>query len=337
MSKLLFCAIFLALLAHTAAAESVITIEVNQSGNAFWTMEKRLPLTPPEINEWDAMLKTGQNISRPQDIEELKDTIDLFMSTAQNFSNRSMKVENLTVSYDTLKTMSGGFGIIRFNFLWNNFSRTESDKIHIGDAFPMGFVLSAGNVLVVKIPDHYEVESVSPKFDRQDGNMLIWEGTLYPRFGKEEPELVLSPEVSPEVINQETLPTWSIIIAALVVLLFGILLIFWKRRQNPKYKNLAPESKDGTDMEMISDYTDEKSDTAALTSELTEEEYLGDEELIEKFLTKSGGQAFQTDIVKDIGFSKSKISIVLARMKEEGRIIKIKKGKENIIRLAVKK
>jgi uncharacterized membrane protein len=66
------------------------------------------------------------------------------------------------------------------------------------------------------------------------------------------------------------------------------------------------------------------------------EEILGDEEMIERYLIKCKGQAYQTDIVNDSGLSKSKISIVLARMKDEGRILKIRKGKENIIRLVKK-
>lgn len=59
----------------------------------------------------------------------------------------------------------------------------------------------------------------------------------------------------------------------------------------------------------------------AALPELTEVD-LRDEEMIEKFLIKSGGQAYQSDIVKEIGVSKSKISIVLAKMKEEGRILR---------------
>ena len=67
------------------------------------------------------------------------------------------------------------------------------------------------------------------------------------------------------------------------------------------------------------------------------EEILGDEEMIQRYLIKFGGQAYQTDIVKESGLSKSKISIVLAKMKDEGQIIKIRKGKENIIRLVTNK
>jgi len=42
---------------------------------------------------------------------------------------------------------------------------------------------------------------------------------------------------------------------------------------------------------------------------------------------------FQSDLVRRTDFSKSKLSMVLSDLKEKGTIIKIKKGKENLIRL----
>ncbi|HUW67226.1 MAG TPA: hypothetical protein VMW20_04170 [Candidatus Nanoarchaeia archaeon] len=57
------------------------------------------------------------------------------------------------------------------------------------------------------------------------------------------------------------------------------------------------------------------------------------EEMIEQILNRSGGQVYQSEIIKEMRLSKSKISILLTKMKEEGKIIKIRKGKENIIRL----
>ncbi|HEY6585771.1 MAG TPA: hypothetical protein VIY97_01245, partial [Candidatus Methanoperedens sp.] len=67
-------------------------------------------------------------------------------------------------------------------------------------------------------------------------------------------------------------------------------------------------------------------------SELAKED-LEDEEMVKQFLLRSGGQAYQTDIVEHSGLSKSKISMVLSKMKDDGMIIKIRKGKENLIRL----
>ncbi len=57
------------------------------------------------------------------------------------------------------------------------------------------------------------------------------------------------------------------------------------------------------------------------------------EDEIEKLLSDAGGTAFQSDIVNATGFSKSVISIVLSRMREERKIVKIRRGRENLIRL----
>jgi DNA-binding transcriptional ArsR family regulator len=54
---------------------------------------------------------------------------------------------------------------------------------------------------------------------------------------------------------------------------------------------------------------------------------------IEKLLFDAGGTAFQSDIVNATGLSKSAISIVLSRMREDGKIVKIRRGRENLIRL----
>jgi uncharacterized membrane protein len=63
-------------------------------------------------------------------------------------------------------------------------------------------------------------------------------------------------------------------------------------------------------------------------------EDMDDEEMIRQFLLRKGGQAYQSEIVEHSRLSKSKISMVLSKMKGDGKILKIRKGKENLIRLA---
>jgi uncharacterized membrane protein len=233
--------------------------------------------------------------------------MEWFLLSAEKYSNRSMRALNFNISYDTTKTLSGDFGIIRYSFEWKKFSRVESEKIFIGDIFSEGMLLSSDNVLIIKIPEDYEVVSTSPNFDKRDGNRLIWDGTLYRSFGKGEPALVLSRPANSTGI-------W-LMLGILAALTVGSSMIFLRKRWAVSSET---ESKDITPL-------------PALT-----EEDLQYEELIERILIKSGGQAYQSDIVKEIGFSKSKISLVLAKMKEDGRILKIKKGKENLIRLVRK-
>ncbi len=57
------------------------------------------------------------------------------------------------------------------------------------------------------------------------------------------------------------------------------------------------------------------------------------EDEIEKLLSDAGGAAFQSDIVNTAGLSKSAISVVLSRMHKDGKIVKIRRGRENLIRL----
>jgi len=306
MKRVVLFFLFLLLVIHSASAQSLITIDVQENGNAIWTMEEYLPLvSQEEIDEWEEFIHNGQDIEQyKSDIEEFRIRIDWFLSSAEEYSNRPMDAKNFKISYDTAKTLLGTFGIVRFSFEWINFSRTESDKFFIGDVFSEGMILSYDNVLIINIPMGYEVESVSPDFDERDGNRLIWDGTLARSFDKGEPALVLS---------REKTDTGMLVLASVMVILAtGASVLLFKRKKsfisstkNDIYPILSPDAT----------------------------EVLGDEEMIEQILIRSGGQMYQSEIVKLSGLSKSKISILLSKMKKDGMIIKIKKGKGYIIRL----
>ncbi len=306
MKRVVLFFLFLLLVIQSASAQSLIIIDVQENGNAIWTMEEYLPLaSQEEIDEWEEFIQNGQDTEQYQnDIEEFRIKIDWFLSSAEESSNRPMDAKNFKISYDTAKTLSGTFGIVRFSFEWMDFSRTESGKIFIGDVFSEGMILSSDNVLIINIPMGYKVESVSPDFDERDGNGLIWDGTLARSFDKGEPALVLSREKTDTGI-------W-VLVLALVILAAAASVILFKRKKS---------SISGT----------ENNADPILSPMATE--VLEDEEMIEQILIRSGGQMYQSEIVKQSGLSKSKISIVLSKMKEDGIIIKIKKGKGNIIRL----
>ncbi len=346
---------------HIAGAESIITVNVNESGTAFWTMEKRLPLTKPELTEWEAAIKTGQNISRYRDVPEFNDTINQFQRSSQNFSNRSMEIADVNVSFDTLSTVSGDFGIIRYTFLWKNFSHGDSENIFVGDAFTEGMVLSPASVLIINIPDGYNLIYVSPNYDQREGSRLIWGGTLYRNFSRGEPDLVLSRSNVPiPVANGPEKFMWPLIIISIVVIVSVALVVFLRRKRSANEKGNESKAEHGELKEILKTpevwnnlvqllhkefgtQSVEELEKAAREQRLKKldekaqtpraEEDLEYEEKIEQYLLRSGGQAYQSDIVKESGLSKSKISMVLAAMKEDGLIIKIRKGKENLIRL----
>lgn len=302
MRRVIFFFIFLLVWAQAAGAQSIITVEVHDNGNALWIMEKQLPLNnQTDIDDWEEFIKTGQT-GNQQEIADFSKRMEWFLLSAQKFSNRSMSAEKFNLSYNTAKTPSGAYGLIQYSFEWNNFARSESGKIIIGDAFSEGMLLSQDNVLVIKIPDGYDVEKASPGFDKRDGNRLIWDGTLYRNFARGEPTVVF--------VSSGINPLFLIVI--LIILAAGAFFMFTKRR-----------SKLGT-----------QSDPVSLENIAIED--LKYEEKIERFLLRSGGQASQSDIIKEIGLSKSRVSTILSQMKEKGQIIKIKNGSGNLIRIAKK-
>ena len=123
------------LLIHTATAKSIIIIDVHEKGSAVWTVEEYLPLANQnEIDEWNKFIQSRETIEQYQyHIGEFKERIEEFIYLAEVSSNRSMEAENYTI--DTVNTISGAFGIVRFSFNWTNFSITDSNKIFIGDVF----------------------------------------------------------------------------------------------------------------------------------------------------------------------------------------------------------
>ncbi|MBC7114008.1 MAG: hypothetical protein PWR09_682 [Archaeoglobi archaeon] len=58
-----------------------------------------------------------------------------------------------------------------------------------------------------------------------------------------------------------------------------------------------------------------------------------DEEVIIELLKDGGGEMLQSEIVRRTGFSKSKVSVLISRLQKEGKVEKVMKGRENLIRL----
>jgi uncharacterized membrane protein len=303
MKKVSLFLFFLILWAQAAAAQALITVEVHENGDAIWTMEKRLSLpNQTDVEDWEEFIKTAQ-AENQQDLLDFGKRMDWFLVSAQTLSGRPMKAENFNIIYDTAKSPSDSYGIVRYSFNWLNFSRLENGKIFIGDSFSEGMVLSQDNVLVIKIPDGYDVESVSPAFDKRDGARLIWDGTLYRNFNRGEPNLVLARSGSGQ---------WFYLVI-LIVIASGAAIIFFIKRKKTKPQQDPSSSPDNLEIEDL--------------------KY---EEIIKRFLVRSGGEASQSDIITEISLSKSRVSTILSQMKDKGEIIKIKNGKGNLIRIVSK-
>ena len=66
---------------------------------------------------------------------------------------------------------------------------------------------------------------------------------------------------------------------------------------------------------------------------LSETELFSLEERIIQILKTSGGEQYQSEIVKNLGLPKSTVSATLNDLHKRGIIQKVKRGRENLIRL----
>ncbi|ELY98317.1 hypothetical protein C482_12397 [Natrialba chahannaoensis JCM 10990] len=66
---------------------------------------------------------------------------------------------------------------------------------------------------------------------------------------------------------------------------------------------------------------------------LSEDDLLTDEDRVVKLIRENGGRMKQVNIVDETGWSKSKVSMLLSEMEDDGTISKLRVGRENIISL----
>ena len=134
---------------------------------------------------------------------------------------------------------------------------------------------------------------------------------------------------SSAVVNAEGLALSLVLIA--VVVLGVVLGIAW-------YTGVLPRSHDGdTAAEESTPVGGPEPDTdtrAPDTAGETQQELLSDEDHVLQLLEEHGGRMKQVYIVEQTDWSKSKVSMLLSDMEEDGEISKLRVGRENIISLA---
>jgi len=271
------------------------TITIVEDGTAFWRVEYRTLLAT------DADRESFASYTRDLPSVYLPRVRDLMQrSAAQSAVSTSRYMEINNVSGDTVIQTSptGRYGIIIYTFHWTGFAQPESD-LTIGDAFAGGMYLAKDNTLIIRYPSEYTVSRVEPQPDQQrDG--LIWYGQRSFREG--EPGIVL---------EKTTFPLIPAVIGLVLVIgiMSGYLLYHIRKRKNAQ---------------------DEPEEPATPLSKAEEENL---EDRILQLLRANGGELYQSEIVRVLDVPKSTASSTLNILYQKGIILKVKKGRENLIRL----
>lgn len=304
--KMLVCFVLLLPLALTGMAAAAATpdysitytITVADDGSALWRVEYRtLLLSDSDTMDFDAYSRDLPTVYLPQ----FRDLMERSAAQAAVATGRNMQVSGVTGDAVTQESPTGRYGVVVYTARWGDFARTGA-TLTIGDAFGGGLYLEKDNSLVIRYPEGYTVAQAEPApDDSRDG--LVWYGQR--SFGAGEPRVVLEQPAFP------LLPVTAGLVLVIVIA-FAVFTFYRGRTKNsgdPQDENIAP-------------------------SPLSTTELMSIEDRIVQLLRSQGGEQFQSDIVRMIGLPKSTVSTVLNDLHTRGKIIKVKKGRENLIRLS---
>ncbi|OYR57749.1 helix-turn-helix transcriptional regulator [Halorubrum halodurans] len=237
-------------------------------------------------------------------------------------------------------------GELRLTFVWTEFLAEDGEDLVLGDALTTADngtwlrSLESGQTVEVTTPEGYSISGTPGANVRLEDNAVVIEG---PRVfaGDDRVAVVYGP--APATPAGET-PPWTLLAGAIVLAAVVIAggLVGYRRFGSD---DPAPAGTDGSDPghdtetrtggesgAVGTDPNDEPDDEAG--DEVEEDlSLLSDEERVERLLDRNGGRMRQADIVAETGWSDAKVSQLLSAMADEGRVEKLRLGRENLISL----
>jgi uncharacterized membrane protein len=271
------------------------TITIQEDGTAIWHVEYRTLLaSDDDVKMFNDYAGNMSSTYLPQ----FEDLMQRSAAEAAAATSRPMETDDFSGDAVIQTSPTGQYGVVFYSFRWNGFAKTGSN-LAVGDALAGGLYLAKENTLIVRYPAGYTVSVAEPAPDQvRDG--LIWYGLR--SFGTGEPRLVF---------EKSAFPPLPILLgfAIIVLIILGALVIISKKRC---YKPDEPEE---------------------TTTPLPEADLISLEERIIQLLKTTGGEQYQSEIVRNLGLPKSTVSATLNDLHQRGVIQKIKKGRENLIRL----
>jgi hypothetical protein len=254
--------------------------------------------------------------------------------------SRSARIEN-------------GTGYLELRFVWTNFAEASEGRLRVGDVFrtPQGTWLpglAANQTLVVLGPPGYGVSSAPIGPSR---GALRWDGpmefepeslTITYRRGLRDRETRTTTPPADTGVNFAPLAGIAALGVGLLFLLYvrtyGLALPGGKDEKSTEGGGAARPS-DGasgtgapTGADSAGSAGGDDPDGGIGTADV-DTDLLSDEERVERLLDSNGGRMRQADIVTETRWSNAKVSQLLSAMDRDGRVEKLRIGRENLISL----
>jgi uncharacterized membrane protein len=335
-------------------------ITVSENGTAEWTFTYQRTLNnETEREQFERFANEFENNST-QLYENFKQQSRKLASAGQNATGRAMKAQHFKKEAYVGGLVNENRGIVKMSFQWTSFATAEGETVVIGDVFEGGLYIGPNQSLVVHTGSGLQFESAQPAASAQpSGDSLAasesvtWQGER--DFIDQRPRVKFEPMKGTTTTTTEETTTagdnatvttnsagqppagggddWSLLMMFIgaVVVLLGLAAAFAYRQGDFGSLSGNTDAPDGGDAGGAA--AAGNGGTNSSEPSVSDEELLTDEARVKKLLDENGGRMKQVNIVEETGWSKSKVSMLLSEMEEEGDISKLRVGRENIISL----
>ncbi|MDS0474688.1 hypothetical protein [Natrinema sp. 1APR25-10V2] len=329
-------------------------ITVHENGSATWTFRHEQRFGNGE-NETEARQNFNAfaeefEANQTELYDSFRNQSRLLTQAGSQETGREMEATNFHRSARIEEQLTPT-GVVEMSFLWTNFAVVEDDRIVVGDVFEdlyigpdQRIVIEAGGDLTFRT---VEPDSQYAGSSLADADSVSWNGEQ--EFVDGRPRAVFdrpgAGAGSGNELDGSSPVAGSVpfLAGGLVVVVLVLAAVVWYRRNvfGATDDDTAAESAASTTgrepaaggEEASSPGSSAVSGQNAGTDSLSEEELMTDEDRVVKLIRENGGRMKQVNIVEETGWSKSKVSMLLSDMEDDGTISKLRVGRENIISL----
>jgi uncharacterized membrane protein len=345
-------------------ARSTFEIEVFRNGSARWTFLFVRPLANDSEREQFRTFADRFESEETDFYRTYRERSRALTRTASNTTGREMTARNFSRSARVVPP--GNRGIVEVSFVWTNLGVVEDDGVRIADIFAGGFYIAGDQWLVFEAGPGlaFDAERTEPTPDEVSGSTLADSETLTwigeQQFTDNHPRVVLVPAqettdsggTGPTTTGESAVTrntsaggndgsdsSFPMMLAGLVVLVVGLAAgAVWRSGafgSTTTDSGSSAGAAETADAEAADTDAAAAGGAAATSSEpaVPDEELLTDEDRVLQMLEDNGGRMKQANIVDETGWSKSKVSMLLSDMEDEGDISKLRVGRENIVSL----
>jgi hypothetical protein len=323
------------------------TIEQYANGSARWTFTFTRTLT--NESEKDAFRSYAEEFNTNE-----TELYSGFVADARALTRDGSNVtgRNMTATRFTRHAgIDEGFsstdearGVVRMSFLWTEFAATDGDRVIVADVFEGGLYIGPSQSLVVQPGPDLVFRSVDPAPTSQEdpdsiaaSDSVTWQGEQ--SFADQRPRIVFGPPDGTPTGGTNgagatatatpsptpgagdgggVLPWLALLLVVLLALAGGY-----------AYRSGALGGDDAAAAATTGD-----GDAGGAAPDISNEELMSDEDRVIAMLEERGGRMKQVNIVEETGWSKSKVSMLLSDMEDEGKLSKLRVGRENIVSLS---